>query len=202
MRFPWLSIGLATGCIASTVIAPLGALFIFDRGAIANGELWRMLTGHLVHYTDSHLIADLIVLLPAMVLVELESRKDLLRVLMVSAAAIGMAVFFLEPILLRYAGASGISLALVTYVALRGLAGSRRWRKVCMVVLVVVGLKLIAETVFGWRWLDWGAGSGIVTVTLAHLVGVCSGLSVWLFQAIKGASGLLRMPERSHIDPG
>jgi len=184
MRLPWLSIGIAAACIANMVIPSLGALFIFDRIAVANGELWRIVTAHLVHYTDSHLIANLIVLLPAMVLVEMDSRKDLLRVLIVSAAAIGMAVFVLEPNLLHYAGASGIALALITYVALRGLAGTRRWRMVCTTMLAVAGFKLFAEIGFGWRWLEWGHVSGIVTVTLAHLVGFASGLSIWLAQIV------------------
>lgn len=202
MRLPWLSIGIAAACIVSLVVPPLGAFLIYDRNAVASGELWRLMTAHLVHYTDSHLVANLIVLLPAMVFVEIDSRSDLLRVLIVSAIAIGMTVFVLEPNLSRYAGASGIALALVTYVALRGMAGNRRWRAVCAVILMLVGLKLFAETGFGWRWLDWEHESGIVTVTLAHLVGFASGLSIWLLQTVKAASTSLRIPERSHIDPG
>ena len=159
-----------------------------------------MMTAHLVHYSGSHLVANLFVLLPAMLLAEMECRKDLLRVLAVSSVAIGITVFVFEPQLLRYAGASGIALALVCWVALRGLAGNRRWRAVCSAVLVLVGIKLIAEIGFGWRWLDWGHESGIVTVTIAHLVGVVSGLSIWLAQTAKGASASFSLSQRSQID--
>lgn len=196
MRAPWLSIGIAAGCIASLVIPTVGAFLIYDRSAVASGELWRILTAHLVHYTALHLLNNLIVLLPAMVLAEMGSRKELMRILLVSAAAIGLAIFALEPGLARYAGASGISLALVTYVALRGMAGSVRWRAVCGTVLVIVGLKLVAENFFGWRWMNWGHESGIITVTLAHSVGVASGLVVWLAQTVRGRNRSRVAPRR------
>jgi len=199
MRAPWLSIGLAAGCIASVVISPVGAFFIYDRGAVVSGELWRILTAHFVHYTDSHLFNNLIFLLPAMVLAEMHSRKELVRVLLVSAAAIGLAIFALEPGLARYAGASGVSLALVTRVALRGMEGSVRWRAVCGTVLVIVGLKLIVENWFGWRWMNWGHESGIVTVALAHSVGVASGLVVWLVQTGRSRCGSLVARKRAQM---
>ena len=200
IRAPWLSIGLAAGCIASVVIPSVGAFFIYDRSAVASGELWRILTAHFVHYTDSHLINNLIVLLPAMVLAEIGSRKDMVRVLVVSAAAIGVAVFALEPDVTRYAGASGVSLALVTYIALRGMAGNVRWRVVCGALLVLVGFKLAAENLFGWRWVNWEHESGIFTVTLAHSVGVVSGLLVWFVQTVKGKSGSFVARGRAGID--
>src|SRR4051812_25687175 len=34
------------------------AWLIYDRAAILHGELWRLWTGHLVHFSNSHLLLD------------------------------------------------------------------------------------------------------------------------------------------------
>jgi len=178
-RVPWWSIGLAIGCIAAFAIPWVADSLIYDRAAIARGELWRLLTAHVVHYSASHLLNNVLVLLPAVLLSEIRSRKELLHVLAVSATAIGVAIFIFEPGILRYAGASGISLALIVYVALRGIAGNPRWRTVCGLVLALVGVKLAAESLFGWQLVNWEHESGFVTVTLAHVIGVGAGMAVW-----------------------
>lgn len=203
MRTPWLSIALATACVAGLVIPAAGDFLIYERGAVASGELWRLFTAHVVHYTDAHLINNLMVLLPAMVLAELRSRKELVSVLTVSAAAICLAIFVFEPGVGRYAGASGVSLALVTFVALRGMTGNVRWRVICGTVLVLVGLKLGAENFFAWRWVTWGHETGIVTLTLAHVVGVLSGLLFWFVHIARGKIDQLVVLARAQIhQPG
>jgi rhomboid family GlyGly-CTERM serine protease len=178
-RVPWLSIGLAMVCVAATAIPVLRDAFIYERSAVVQGELWRIFSAHFVHYSNSHLLGDMLILFPAALLAELRSRKELVQCLAVSASAVGVAVFIFEPGVWRYAGASGVSYGLLVFVAMCGLHGNPRWRKVCVVILVLVAGKLAAENLFGWRPVNWESEAGFVTVTLAHITGAASGLSVW-----------------------
>ena len=186
---PWWTIGLVTAAVTVLMIPGAAELLVYERSAIARGELWRLFTAHLTHYSASHLINNLLVLVFAAWLVEERYRADLLRLVALSAVAIGIAVFVFRPEITRYAGASGISLALLTYVALRGLSENRRWRIVCSVVLVMICLKLTAESVFGWQSIDWKQQAGFVTITLSHAIGVGIGLLVWLSHTVKHVRG-------------
>ncbi len=183
-QLPWCSIGLATGCISVMLMPSLAEWLIYDRTAIARGELWRILTGHAVHYSVPHLINNMLILMPAAILTEARSRKDLLLVLGYSAVAIGLAVMLLEPGILRYAGASGVALALLTYVAVGGMWGKGRWRTVCILILAVVAAKLAAESLLGWQWIDWEREAGFVPIKLAHLTGAASGFLLCCVQFV------------------
>lgn len=46
------------------VFAAAGELLQYDRQAIADGQLWRVVTGHLVHIGLEHLAWDAAVFLP------------------------------------------------------------------------------------------------------------------------------------------
>ena len=177
---PWWTIGLATVAIAVLLIPGAADVLIYDRSALARGELWRLLTAHLVHYSGAHLLNNMLVLGCAAWLVETRYRSDWLRIAALSGIAICAAVFVFEPDIARYAGASGVSFALLTYAALRGLAENPRWRIVCTMVLATVSLKLIAESLLGWQLVDWQQEAGFVTVTLSHAVGAGTGVLIWL----------------------
>ncbi len=180
---PWRTIGIIVSSVAALMIPGVGEWLLYDRLAVVGGELWRLLTAHIVHYSISHLVSNLLVLIFAAWLVEVRYQSDFWRVVVLSAVAIGIAVFVFEPGIARYAGASGVSLALLTYAALRGLGESARWRMVCILVLGIVLLKLMAEILFGWELVDWSQQAGFVTVTLSHVIGVGIGLLVWLVHA-------------------
>ena len=184
-RAPWWSIALVTGMVAALAIPGAAEYLVYDRGALARGELWRVFSAHIVHYSGAHLLANVLVLLPAAMLVEVRYRVDFPRVLAVSAVAIGVGLFFFKADIYRYAGASGVSLALLTYALLRGLNESRRWRFVCAILLALVVTKLAAEGLFNWQVADWERDAGFVTVTLSHAIGAGTALAIWVVRAAK-----------------
>lgn len=204
-RLPWWSIGLVAGCVAAWAIAPLADLLIYKRDAIAQGECWRLFTGHIVHYSGTHLLNNFLVLVPAALLIEVRSRRDLMRVLLVSMSAIGLAIWVFQPGISTYAGSSGIALALVTFAGLRGMQGNPRWRMVCGLVLILVAGKLAGESLFGWQPVDWERAAGFVTVKLAHVTGVASGLLVWCVAVVRdrrarfAAAGIRRIDQLGPI---
>lgn len=195
-NMPWMTIVLATGAIAAFTVPGAADFLIYDRPALVRGELWRLLTAHLVHYSAAHLLSNLLVLVFAAWLLETRYRSAWLPVVALSGIAIGIGVFVFEPDIVRYAGASGVSFALLISVVLRGLAENPRWRLVCTIVLGIICLKLAAEILFGWQLVDWKQEAGFVTVTLSHAIGAGTGLLIWLPRVVRNGKrpGLAWLP--------
>ena len=180
MRIPWLSLGLVAVALFAQGFDGAADLLVYDRKGLVAGELWRVLTGHLVHFSAAHLVNNLVVLVPALWLVETRYAKDAGPLLFAAASAVGIAVFVGAPEIQRFGGASGISLATLTYACLRGLNENRRWRLVCTVLLVIVCTKLITEFFWSWSLLDWEVNGNFVPVPLSHLVGTATGAALYV----------------------
>lgn len=179
---PWWTLGLLGVLLVAQWIPAVADALIYDRIAVTRGEAWRIVTGHLVHYSTSHLLANLAVLIPAAWLVETRHRGDVGVLLATAAVAIGGMLFVAEPGILQFGGASGIALAFLVYVGLCGLHGSPRWRVVCSVLLVGVMAKFFAELA-GWQWRDWHQ-DGFVPVVSSHVVGAAAGGALYLWRII------------------
>ncbi len=177
---PWWTAALVSGAVAAFVVPGAAEYLVYDRGALARGELWRLLSAHISHYSGAHLFSNVLVLVPAALLVEMRYPNDLAKILALSSVAIGVMLFFFEAGIDRYAGASGVSLALLTYAALRGMNENRRWRIICAGLLAIIATKLVVECLFGWRLTDWEQQAGFVTVPLSHATGAAVGLAIWL----------------------
>ena len=179
-RVPWWLLGLVAVALLTQWFDAAADLLVYDREGLAGGELWRLLTGHLVHFSAAHLANNLVVLVPAVWLVETRYTKDTGLLLLAAASAVGIAVFAGAPEIEQFGGASGISLAVLTYACLRGLHEDRRWRLVCAVVLAIVCAKLAAEFFWSWGLPDWETNGHFVPVTLSHLVGTATGAALYV----------------------
>lgn len=195
-RIPWWTLGLVSAALAALLLPGAADVLVYDRAGVIGGELWRIFTGHLVHFSAAHLINNLAVLVPAVWLVETRYRGDAGLLFLAAASAIGFALLAGEPGIVQFGGASGISLAFLIYTCLRGLREDQRWRAVCMVLLVIVGAKFAAESA-GWHFRDWQANEGFVPVMLSHVVGAAAGGAVYLWR-ILGHTGLIRQPITDH----
>ena len=108
-----LCAGLLSALAALVWLLPdAGAGLAYDRHAIAAGELWRLLTGHFVHWSPAHLAWDVGTFLVLGAACEARSRQRFLACLAGSAIAIPAVVWFWLPELQRCAGLSGIDSAL------------------------------------------------------------------------------------------
>jgi len=57
---PWRTLFLTGLALALYLLAgPAPEAWVYDRMAIADGELWRLMTGHLVHADGSHALWDI-----------------------------------------------------------------------------------------------------------------------------------------------
>jgi rhomboid family GlyGly-CTERM serine protease len=151
----------------------------YERAAIFNGQWWRLVTGHLVHFDFRHLILNLA---GATVMVLLfagaVSRRQLVWVLVASVAAIDAGFLLWMPQLEWYVGLSGVLHGVLA-------AGCVAWWRTAplplasALTLTLVG-KLLWEQLHGSLPL---AGEMPVVVN-AHLFGAMGGglcaLGQWL----------------------
>jgi rhomboid family GlyGly-CTERM serine protease len=191
-RTPWWTLGLLAAALTALWWPGAANVLVYDRSCIAGGELWRIVTGNLVHFSARHLASNFAVLLPAAWLVETRYRGDARLLILTASPSIGIALLVGEPGILQFGGASGISIAFLVYGCLRGLHEEPRWRTVCMILLAVMDAKFTAES-FGWHLRDWQTNEGFVPIMLSHAVGAAAGGVVYL-RRIHGCSDPFRQP--------
>jgi rhomboid family GlyGly-CTERM serine protease len=160
----------------------------YDRAGIAAGEIWRLLTGHLVHLGVSHAILNVAGLVLVWLLVGRAYRwNQWLWVMAGSLAAIDMGLWFGAPSLDWYVGLSGLLHGMLAAGIVAGLAG--RSGEALILAGVVVG-KLAWEQ-FAGPLPGSEATSGGAVIVDAHLYGVIGGALV--------AATLIRVRRRAPI---
>lgn len=184
-RVPILTIALATVALATWAIPGADAALQYYRGAIAAGELWRLVTGHWAHWGADHLTWDLIVFAVFGALLERSSRRGFVAVVSGSALAISGALWFAAPPFEFYRGLSGIDSALFAAFFARLLRDAWRDRSLLesiVPVLALVGFvgKSAYELATG-ATLFVAASSTFTAVPLAHLVGAVAGVAPMLW---------------------
>ena len=91
----------------------IGDSLVFDRAQVEAGQCWRLVTGHWVHFSTSHLFWNLVALAAAGMFTVGANLSRTGAVLATSASAIGVGVFWLEPDLRWFGGLSGVATALI-----------------------------------------------------------------------------------------
>jgi rhomboid family GlyGly-CTERM serine protease len=178
--FPALTLGLGVLAVLVASVPGAEAALVFDRGALAGGESWRLITGHWVHWSANHLVWDVGTFVALGAACEMRSRRRFAACVLGSALAISAAVFFLLPEIDRYGGLSGVDCALFA------LLGAELWREQRRTdrrgLAVALGVALALKV--GFEWLTGGTvfvadlGASIVPVPAAHVAGAAVGLTV------------------------
>ena len=163
------------GCLALLAAlacggAPWTAGLRYERGAIAQGEWWRLLTGHWVHLGLRHLLPDAIglVLLWALYARELRPAAWLL-VAACAIVAIDAGLWWGEPGVQWFVGISGL---LHGVWAAGAAALAARGQRAGWLMLAILALKLVLEQHAGASLLV----AGFPVVTAAHFYGALGGL--------------------------
>jgi len=175
---PWRSILLGAGAVVAYLV--LGAApeaWVFDRAAIAQGEWWRLVTGHWVHSDLTHAGWDITALLLLGTLFEARLRWWLPIALLIGTVGVDVWLWWGDLTLHYYCGLSGIlnSLLIVGLLQLW-----RNWRHP-LILLTGVGAaaKILVEINTGQAILTQTAWPSVPTV---HAAGFLCGLMlVWVF---------------------
>jgi rhomboid family GlyGly-CTERM serine protease len=180
-----LALPLGVAVAAAMAAAAPPAALEYRRGAVLGGEVWRLLTGHWVHFSAAHLAWDLLAML-ALAWACRDAPRRALLALATASVAIPLAVAMLQPELAIYRGLSGLASTLFVLAACRRLVpragsedvGAARSRRVAALALALFGAKVAWEAATGAALFVDGAAAGFQPVPLAHLVGgLCGALA-------------------------
>jgi len=173
-RLPVFTLVVASAAVIIAASPALQAMLVYDRPAILSGEFWRLFTGHWVHFSTRHLIYDTGAFAIAGWMIESRGHKNFGWLCLVSPLLIGISLLLFTPNLARFGGLSGMATAAVTYSALAGLDGERRWRRIGMIVLCLTAGKIIFEFACGGFVFVHFGDTQINSVPLNHLMGALS----------------------------
>jgi rhomboid family GlyGly-CTERM serine protease len=154
----------------------MAGLLEYDRAAVNGGQLWRPLSGQLVHWTARMTLLDLGIILLLGAWLERRSRKLLVISLISAAMIIGAGLHLLPSGLDFYRGSSGLATALFVCVALILLR--EKWRGLALLALLLLIAKMLWEW---WSGAPIAAGDlpdGVSVTPLVHLLGAIAGAGV------------------------
>lgn len=151
----------------------------WDRRALLAGQAWRWFTGHWVHFSPGHLLADAIALLAASACLRPGDQAALWKALALSLCAIPGVILLLDPATARYGGLSGLAMAAWALAATRLCQARGPARLVGAGLASGCAAKIVLEWASGSAM--WGQAMGnAVPCIPAHLAGVACGVVVAL----------------------
>lgn len=169
---PWRTLILTSVALTLYFVAgPAPEVWVYDRSAIAAGELWRLVTGHLVHADASHALWNIAALVLLGTLFEGRLGRWLTASLSAGVLAIDLWLWWGMPALTHYCGLSGL---LNTLLA-AGLCAL--WREYRDPVVLLVAAGAVAKIAF-----EGLSGQAVFTdvvwpsVPSVHGVGFATGL--------------------------
>ncbi|MBT8080772.1 MAG: rhombosortase [Gammaproteobacteria bacterium] len=166
-------------CLVISLAGERGRVLLrYDREAIADGEAWRLLTGHFTHLGITHMLLNVAGLLLVWLLVGLRcSSRQWILIALMTIAGINSGFWFIDLQLKWYVGLSGLLHGLLVAGALAGMA---RVRTESLIILAAVGLKLVWEQLAGPLPGSEASAGGNVIVN-AHLYGALAGAAAAAF---------------------
>jgi rhomboid family GlyGly-CTERM serine protease len=181
---PWRTLLLSAIAVAACLaLGPAPEAWVFDRAAIAQGEWWRLLTGHWVHSDWQHARWDIAALIVFGLLFEARLGWRLPLALLVATFGVDAWLWWGDPDLHRYCGLSGILNGLLA----AGLVQLWHDLRHPAVLLTAAGavLKIVVEMHAGQALFTQTAWP---SVPAAHAVGLLCGLA-WSGLSIATAAG-------------
>ena len=147
-------------------------LLSYDRAAMLDAELWRLISGHFVHLGVSHLLLNVAGLLLIWYLISAcFSWRQWLLIMLTVIVGIDLGFWFLQPQLIWYVGLSGMLHGLL---AAGVVAGTHAGRLDAWILGVVLVAKLLYEQLAG-PLPGSAETSGGAVIVVAHLYGAIAG---------------------------
>ena len=182
-RFPWISLSLAGLALAAQLAGPeLAAALEWRRSWPSEGQFWRAITGHLVHWSWQHFIWDWAALLALGGWAETRSRRRFLATLSLTCL-LGEAALRWGGAFGTYRGLSAWGMGLFALGALELWWQARVGRDRVLAGVAAFGLvalvgKLLFELLAGEALFVSAASSGFEVAVESHVAGVAAALGV------------------------
>lgn len=185
----WRGLALLLVCSALLALTATGGagrrMLEYERGALAAGEVWRLVTAHLVHLDLRHALLNCAGLALMWALFARDySVRQWLAILAGTAAAIDAGLWMCSSTVGWYVGSSGV---LHGVMAAGTLAHLRRREPEGWLLAAFLAAKLVWEHLVGALPLS---GLGTEVVVDAHLYGVVGGAAVAAFLRPRGRRAL------------
>ena len=189
-KIPWVFLVITVAAIVVQLDPGSQSLLIYDRIAVAQGETWRIWTGHLVHFGWPHFIADAGLFLILGRLLEREHPFASYASLVGMPLAIALVMYWGDPNMIRYGGLSAVNFGLLVFLALQGW--QRNWVDwFWPLVFSIYVLEIVVEA-----RSRHGSGGGMIrfsdssirVATMAHVGGAIFGAFLWAVGFLKNSS--------------
>jgi len=148
-------------------------IFIYHRTLINQGELWRLVTGHVLHTNGFHLLLNLAALI---MLWALHGRfytiKNYCALFVFCALGTSIGIFYSTPPLMQYVGLSGVLHGIFVFGAIMDIVAKD---KTGYLLFIGVFVKIAHEQIYGASTDVSDLIEASVAID-AHLWGAVSGL--------------------------
>jgi rhomboid family GlyGly-CTERM serine protease len=183
-RIPWVTALVAVLALVTWIVPTLPEASVYNREAILHGEIWRLWTGNLVHFSGSHLGWNLLVVAFTGTWIEWTGFRGGRWLWLIAPPCIGLVMLAGEPHLMRYGGLSGLAMANVVFACLSEWRSGGPQKIVWGAVLALVGVKICWEFASGDSVFAHFANGNVKVVPLSHLAGAgVAAVIVWLWGA-------------------
>jgi rhomboid family GlyGly-CTERM serine protease len=177
-RCPWVTVGLAAASLLASFATGAPEALEYRRSQVSSGEIWRLLTGQMVHWSPRMTCVDLGMVLLLGAWLEWRSRRLAVITLAVAAVLVGLGVHGLTR-LSEYRGSSGLGSALFVAVAVEiwRTAPRARLRYLSLGALLLFFAKAAWEMLTARCLFAGPFPPGVEVAPTAHLLG---GLAGWM----------------------
>jgi rhomboid family GlyGly-CTERM serine protease len=185
-RLPWLYLVVVLAAAVAVAVPAIRPALVYNRAAIAQGELWRIWTGHIVHFGWPHGLADGALFVVIGWALERSQRSVSHWSLLVLPAVVSASLFWFDPSMNIYGGLSGVNVGLLVFLACRGWQRNLLdwfWPAVLVIHVIEVFLEIHNHGTGGGaiRFDD----ASIHVATVAHIGGAIYGVSAWGLLALR-----------------
>ena len=177
-RLTLASLALAGAAALVQCVPAAGSALELSRPAVFTGQIWRVMTGQLTHWSWAQWFWDA---LPLVIMTAVGAARSPARTtaaIVASAVLVPLVVLAGCPWLSTYRGLSGIDAALYVFCGVMLYREARRQprrRRALALALAGFGAKCVYEACTGGAVFADARAAGVVTVPLAHLAGGCVG---------------------------
>jgi rhomboid family GlyGly-CTERM serine protease len=170
--------------VVSQLFPAVAAVLVYDRLAILGGEIWRLATGHLVHFSAAHFVSDALALGLLGAWVEWRGPRVCALIYVALALVIGLGLLVIEPDMRYFGGLSGMAYGLAAYLLICGACREGQLRMLWVVVFLMFISRVAAEQYFREALFVAHQADPFIPVPLSHMLGVSIAAVVFLFQQV------------------
>ena len=186
-RWPLITLIIVGICMMLPRWPTAESILQFDRTSLFRGQIWRLLTCHLTHWSASHQFWSVGAFAVLGLLGELRDRRTFVWGCIAAALACSLSLLLFWPGIQIYRGMSGVDSALFTWLIVLNLRTRGRQRlSVSTASLVILLLGFLAKVT--WEALARhslfvsGDGTAFVSLPGVHAVGgtvgICMGMLI------------------------